>query len=69
MHARVLRYLDEVVRRGSIRKAAEYLQLAAEILGEEWICARTFRFGASSLLASLLETLGHGAAPKANGGY
>lgn len=24
MHARVLRYLDEVVRRGSIHKAAEY---------------------------------------------
>ena len=50
-------------------KAAEYLQLAAEILGEEWICARTFRFGASSLLASLLATLGHGAAPKSSGGY
>ena len=50
-------------------KAAEYLQLAAEILGEEWICARTFRFGASSLLASLLETLGHGTAPKSSGGY
>ena len=50
-------------------KAAEYLQLAAEILGEEWISPRTFRFGASSLLASLLETLGHGSAPKANGGY
>ena len=28
MHARVLRYLDEVVRRGSIRKAAEYLHVA-----------------------------------------
>lgn len=28
MHARVLRYLDEVVRRGSIRKAAEYLHIA-----------------------------------------
>lgn len=28
MHARVLRYLDEVVRRGSIRKAAEFLHVA-----------------------------------------
>ncbi|WP_280187801.1 LysR family transcriptional regulator [Delftia sp. PS-11] len=28
MHARVLRYLDEVVRRGSIRKAAEHLHVA-----------------------------------------
>lgn len=28
MHARVLRYLDEVVRRGSIRKAAEYPHVA-----------------------------------------
>lgn len=28
MHARVLRYLDEVVRCGSIRKAAEYLHVA-----------------------------------------
>ena len=28
MHARVLRYLDEVVRRGSIRKAAQHLHVA-----------------------------------------
>ncbi len=28
MHSRVLRYFDEVVRRGSIRKAAEYLHVA-----------------------------------------
>ena len=28
MHARVLRYLDEVVRCGSIRKAAEVLHVA-----------------------------------------
>ena len=28
MHARVLRYLDEVVRRGSIRNAAEHLHVA-----------------------------------------
>ena len=28
MHSRVLRYFDEVVRRGSIRKAAEHLHVA-----------------------------------------
>ena len=40
-------------------QAAEYLGLAATVLGDEWISARTFRFGASSLLADLLTTLGH----------
>jgi deoxyribose-phosphate aldolase len=39
--------------------AALYLQLADDILGEGWADARHFRFGASSLLASLLNTLGH----------
>lgn len=28
MHAKVLRYFDEVVRRGSIRKAAQHLHVA-----------------------------------------
>jgi deoxyribose-phosphate aldolase len=40
-------------------QAAEYLELAASVLGDKWISARTFRFGASSLLADLLATLGH----------
>lgn len=40
-------------------QAAEYLELAASLLGNQWISARTFRFGASSLLADLLTTLGH----------
>lgn len=39
--------------------AALYLKLADDILGEGWADARHFRFGASSLLASLLNTLGH----------
>lgn len=39
--------------------AAHYLQLADDILGAGWADARHFRFGASSLLASLLNTLGH----------
>ena len=40
-------------------QAAEYLALATSILGDKWISPRTFRFGASSLLADLLATLGH----------
>jgi deoxyribose-phosphate aldolase len=40
-----------------------------EILGKDWVSARTFRFGASSLLASLLATLGHGDKPANTSGY
>ncbi|MCP4984673.1 MAG: deoxyribose-phosphate aldolase, partial [Colwellia sp.] len=39
------------------------------ILGEEWSCANHFRFGASSLLASLLETLGHQIDTSTSSGY
>jgi len=42
---------------GGIRDAEEarqYLELAARILGAEWITPRHFRFGASTLLDSLL---------------
>lgn len=39
--------------------AALYLKLAGDTLGEGWADARHFRFGASSLLANLLSTLGH----------
>lgn len=35
MHARVLRYLDEVVRRGSIRKAAEALHVAPTAINRQ----------------------------------
>ena len=56
---------------GGVRNAEDaaiYLQLADDIMGAEWATAQHFRFGASSLLASLLTTLGHGtAAPQ--GGY
>ena len=38
-------------------QAAQYLQLVSDTLGEEWISAAHFRFGASSLLADLLTTL------------
>lgn len=35
MHARILRYLDEVVRRGSIRKAAESLHVAPTAINRQ----------------------------------
>lgn len=38
--------------------AAIYLDLAANILGEDWATKANFRFGASSLLTNLLNTLG-----------
>ena len=50
---------------GGIRDAgtaAQYLDLAAKILGEDWISARRFRFGASGLLDSLLAELSGGVA-------
>ena len=37
--------------------AADYLAMADEILGSQWVDARHYRFGASSLLTSLLNTL------------
>ncbi|MCC8422133.1 deoxyribose-phosphate aldolase [Photorhabdus thracensis] len=40
-------------------EAAQYLALADRIMGDKWVDARHFRFGASSLLGSLLNTLGH----------
>lgn len=47
---------------GGVRTAEEaqqYLALADRLLGKDWADARHFRFGASSLLASLLNALGH----------
>ncbi|WP_010626219.1 deoxyribose-phosphate aldolase [Halomonas sp. KM-1] len=37
--------------------AAAYLQLAERVMGAEWITPAHFRFGASGLLGSLLDTL------------
>lgn len=57
---------------GGVKDAAvagQYLAMAEEILGKDWVSARTFRFGASSLLASLLATLGHGDKPANTSGY
>ena len=49
--------------------AAIYLDLADNILGEEWADANHFRFGASSLLTSLLQTLGHQSSKAASSNY
>jgi deoxyribose-phosphate aldolase len=45
---------------GGIRElsqAAEYLSLADEIMGRDWVCSERFRFGASGLLDSLLSVI------------
>ncbi|MDR5617257.1 deoxyribose-phosphate aldolase [Arsenophonus sp.] len=42
----------------TVEEAAQYLVLADRIMGKEWVNIRHFRFGASSLLSSLLNTLG-----------
>lgn len=42
----------------SAEDAKVYLDLAAQLLGENWVDAQHFRFGASSLLGNLLNTLG-----------
>jgi len=50
---------------GGVRTAEDaekYLKLADDILGSGWADARHFRFGASSLLASLLNAAGYAGA-------
>lgn len=51
--------------------AAEYLALANDIMGPGWVTPAHFRFGASSLLGNLLDTLtgNTNAAPQGQGGY
>ncbi|WP_323122327.1 deoxyribose-phosphate aldolase [Burkholderia alba] len=53
----------------SAEEAAAYLSLAEHELGAGYTVPATFRFGASSLLASLLETLGHGHGRARGGAY
>jgi deoxyribose-phosphate aldolase len=53
----------------SAQEAAAYLALAERELGPGYTVPATFRFGASSLLASLLATLGHGAGAARAGAY
>ncbi|MCA1779122.1 MAG: deoxyribose-phosphate aldolase [Xanthomonadaceae bacterium] len=45
------------------KDAATYVDLAREILGEQWLCPERLRFGASGLLDDLLHQLGSGARP------
>lgn len=57
---------------GGIRDLATaslYIDLAAEIMGADWIGPRTFRFGASGLLDDLLAHLAGQPAPSARTGY
>ena len=50
--------------------AAEYLALASDIMGAAWVTPAHFRFGASSLLGNLLDTLtGNTNAAPIDGGY
>ncbi|MGO1602786.1 MAG: deoxyribose-phosphate aldolase, partial [Halomonas sp.] len=50
--------------------AAEYLALANDIMGPGWATPAHFRFGASSLLGNLLDTLtGNTNAAAPDGGY
>jgi deoxyribose-phosphate aldolase len=44
----------------SAEDAAKYLAMADVIFGADWADSRHYRFGASSLLASLLNALGYG---------
>ncbi len=50
-------------------QAAQYLELAESILGKEWVTPAKFRFGASSLLASLLAELDLAEKPADTSGY
>jgi deoxyribose-phosphate aldolase len=51
----------------SVDDAARYLELADEIMGENWTSPKTFRFGASSLLDDILATLTGGAKSSGSG--
>jgi len=57
---------------GGVRNAEDaevYLNLADNLLGSDWADAKHFRFGASSLLTSLLTTLGHQSDGKNSSSY
>lgn len=41
----------------TVAQAGDYLDLADEILGANWVTPQTLRFGASSLLTAVLESL------------
>ncbi len=47
----------------NVAVAKEYMELAGQIMGEEWVSVLHFRFGASSLLTNLLAALNMGQKP------
>jgi deoxyribose-phosphate aldolase len=49
--------------------ANDYMQLARDIMGTDWVDVNHFRFGASSLLGNLLTELNLSDAPVETGGY
>jgi deoxyribose-phosphate aldolase len=42
----------------TITEAVQYMDLAAKIMGQEWVNKKTFRIGASSLLDEVISSLG-----------
>ena len=48
---------DLVREMRTVDEAAEYLDLAEHVMGEGWVSAERFRFGASGLLGSLEATI------------
>lgn len=53
----------------TVEEAADYLALAADIMGAQWVTPEHFRFGASSLLGNLLNTLNGSAQATSQGTY
>ena len=53
----------------STQDAADYLAIADEIMGPDWVTPTRFRFGASSVLDALLATLAGKSAPQTGQGY
>ncbi|TEW53707.1 deoxyribose-phosphate aldolase [Psychromonas sp. RZ22] len=52
-----------------VHVANDYLELARIVMGEDWVNTEHFRFGASSLLTSLLAELHLGERPEHTGEY
>ncbi len=50
-------------------QAGEYMDLAERIMGDTWVHAGNFRFGASSILTDLLNVLGVTIEHNSQGGY
>lgn len=50
-------------------QAQDYLMLAERIMGPKWVNEKTFRFGASGLRDSLLNSMGYSAVSSGQSGY